>query len=66
MEDLEIDLQEAAVPQGGDEESSEIEDAPVVRYLQKILIDAISAGVLDIHFEPYEKRSGFVTGSTAS
>ena len=56
MEDLEVDLQEADAPQGGsDEESSEIEDAPVVRYLQKILIDAIAAGVSDIHFEPYEK-----------
>jgi len=56
MEDLEVDLQEADhAPTGNDEESSEIEDAPVVRYLQKILIDAISAGVSDIHFEPYEK-----------
>jgi len=58
MEDLEIDLQEADTPGGttsGDEESSEVEDAPVVRYLQKILIDAIAAGVSDIHFEPYEK-----------
>jgi len=56
MEDLEVDLQEADVPQpSGDEESSEVEDAPVVKYLQKILIDAIQAGVSDIHFEPYEK-----------
>ena len=58
MEDLEIDLQEAdsGAPAGsGDEESSEVEDAPVVKYLQKILIDAIAAGVSDIHFEPYEK-----------
>src|SRR6266404_3168318 len=38
-----------------DEESSEVEDAPVVRYIQKILLDAIGAGVSDIHFEPYEK-----------
>ena len=57
MEDLEIDLQESDSGSGasGDEESSEVEDAPVVKYLQKILIDAISAGVSDIHFEPYEK-----------
>ena len=38
-----------------EEESSEVEDAPVVRYIQKILLDAIGAGVSDIHFEPYEK-----------
>jgi len=57
MEDLEIDLQEADTggSSSGDEESSEVEDAPVVKYLQKILIDAIAAGVSDIHFEPYEK-----------
>ncbi len=56
MEDLEVDLQEADNDKGGsDEESSEIEDAPVVKYLQKILLDAIHAGVSDIHFEPYEK-----------
>src|SRR4029453_1183067 len=56
MEDLEIDLKESDAAQAaGDEESSEVEDAPVVRYLQKILMDAIAAGVSDIHFEPYEK-----------
>jgi type IV pilus assembly protein PilB len=55
MEDLEIDLKEADIPQASDEESSEVEDAPVVKYLQKILVDAIAAGVSDIHFEPYEK-----------
>ena len=38
-----------------EEESQEVEDAPVVKYIQKILLDAIAAGVSDIHFEPYEK-----------
>ena len=33
----------------------EIDDAPVVRYVQKILYDAINGGASDIHFEPYEK-----------
>jgi len=56
MEDLEVDLQESDAGQAAsDEESSEVEDAPVVKYLQKILMDAIAAGVSDIHFEPYEK-----------
>ncbi len=35
--------------------SVEIDDAPVVRYIQKVLIDAINMGASDIHFEPYEK-----------
>ena len=37
------------------ESDSEVEDAPVVKFLQKILSNAINQGVSDIHFEPYEK-----------
>jgi len=33
----------------------EIEDAPVVRFVNKVLLDAIKRGASDIHFEPYEK-----------
>lgn len=33
-----------------------IKDAPVVRYVNKILLDAINANASDIHFEPYEKN----------
>ncbi len=35
--------------------NSEVDDAPVVKFLQKVLIDAIQAGASDLHFEPYEK-----------
>ena len=35
--------------------SIEIDDAPVVRYLQKIMLDAVNTGASDIHLEPYEK-----------
>ena len=35
--------------------STDIDDAPVVRFLQKILIDAINMGASDLHFEPFEK-----------
>ncbi|MBK6601681.1 MAG: type IV-A pilus assembly ATPase PilB [Betaproteobacteria bacterium] len=55
MEDLEVNLQDGSPAPSSDEESAEVEDAPVVKYIQKILLDAISAGVSDIHFEPYEK-----------
>ena len=37
------------------EEASDAEDAPIVRFVQKILVDAINEGASDIHFEPYEK-----------
>ncbi|HUO82875.1 MAG TPA: type IV-A pilus assembly ATPase PilB [Gammaproteobacteria bacterium] len=46
---------------GGDDEledaitRDDIEDAPVVRFVNKILLDAIKRGASDIHFEPYEK-----------
>ncbi|WP_211251650.1 type IV-A pilus assembly ATPase PilB [Andreprevotia chitinilytica] len=46
---------------GGDEEPQsdapnvDVDDAPVVKYIQKILLDAINGGASDIHFEPYEK-----------
>lgn len=33
----------------------EIDDAPVVKFLQKILTDAINLGASDLHFEPFEK-----------
>ncbi len=35
--------------------TEEIDDAPVVKYVHKILLDAINSGASDIHFEPYEK-----------
>jgi len=56
-DDLEVDLQGEAGQSQTDEEGNnpDVDDAPVVRYIQKILLDAIAAGVSDIHFEPYEK-----------
>jgi type IV pilus assembly protein PilB len=40
----------AAADPGG-----EIEDAPIVKFLNKILMDAVTMGASDIHFEPFEK-----------
>jgi type IV pilus assembly protein PilB len=51
-----IDLAESNTERPADDEgNSEVDDAPVVKYIQKILLDAIATGVSDIHFEPYEK-----------
>ncbi len=56
LEDMEVGLEDDGTPQVFlDEESSDIEDAPVVKYIQKLLLDGISRGASDIHFEPYEK-----------
>lgn len=56
--DEDIDLEftdDEALAEKNAEASTEIDDAPVVKYIQKILLDAINAGSSDIHFEPYEK-----------
>lgn len=37
------------------EDTQEVDDAPVVKFIQKVLIDAINEGASDVHFEPYEK-----------
>ncbi len=55
LEDIEIALEDGSPAPAGTDEDSEVEDAPVVRYIQKVLIDAITAGASDIHFEPYER-----------
>jgi len=34
---------------------ADVDDAPVVKFIQKVMLDAISDGASDIHFEPYEK-----------
>jgi type IV pilus assembly protein PilB len=36
-------------------EDPDIDDAPVVRFVNKVLLDAIRKGASDLHFEPYEK-----------
>ncbi len=50
-----IDLGGEAGEDAEGDENSEIDEAPVVRYINKILLDAINQGVSDVHFEPYEK-----------
>jgi type IV pilus assembly protein PilB len=37
-----------------DDKASDVEDAPVVKFLQKMLLDAIGMRASDLHFEPYE------------
>lgn len=38
-----------------DTAASDVDDAPIVKFLNKILMDAINMGASDIHFEPFEK-----------
>jgi len=53
--DIEFDeFTTEAANEGTEASSSEVEDAPVVKFLHKMLIDAIGMRASDLHFEPYE------------
>ena len=59
--DDDLDLENLDIT-GGDEDANadavgrdDVEDAPIVRFVNKVLLDAIKKGASDIHFEPYEK-----------
>jgi type IV pilus assembly protein PilB len=55
-EDINLEFADEDAVEKADEASSmEVDDAPVVRFIQKMLLDAINDGASDIHFEPYEK-----------
>ncbi|MBW8901091.1 MAG: type IV-A pilus assembly ATPase PilB [Massilia sp.] len=50
-----VEFEEEEAPNTQADQGAEIEDAPIVKFLNKILTDAINLGASDIHFEPYEK-----------
>jgi len=59
-DDEAMDLESLEVSGGDDELGGEVtrddvEDAPIVRFVNKVLLDAIRRGASDVHFEPYEK-----------
>ena len=57
LEDLDFeDTDEGAIDAAADDAASAADDTPVVKFVNKVLLDAIKKGASDIHFEPYEKR----------
>jgi len=54
-DESEINFAEEDLATPTDSGATDIDDAPVVKFLQKILIDAINMGASDLHFEPFEK-----------
>ncbi|MGE5493246.1 MAG: type IV-A pilus assembly ATPase PilB [Actinomycetota bacterium] len=55
-EDINLDfLDEESAAKSDEAAAADIDDAPVVKFIQKMLLDAINDGASDIHFEPYEK-----------
>ena len=56
LEDLDdLDFADPDAEKVADDAGSDVDDTPVVRFINKILLDAIKKGASDIHFEPYEK-----------
>ena len=55
LENIDLGNSDEAAGEAAAGAPEEIDDAPVVKYVQKVLIDAINGGSSDIHFEPYEK-----------
>jgi type IV pilus assembly protein PilB len=51
--DIDFAIEETVI--ANDPGVADIDDAPVVKFLQKMLIDAINLGASDLHFEPFEK-----------
>ncbi len=51
-----LDLEAVNEDESEDDDASGADDAPIVRFVNKILLDAIKKGASDLHFEPYEKR----------
>ncbi len=50
--DISVEDKDKLDEEGGE---SDVDDAPIVRFVNKVLLDAINKGASDIHFEPYEK-----------
>ncbi|MBP6422855.1 MAG: type IV-A pilus assembly ATPase PilB, partial [Propionivibrio sp.] len=55
-EEINLEFSDEQAQDKADEAASlDVDDAPVVRFIQKMMLDAINDGASDIHFEPYEK-----------
>lgn len=56
-DDVDLDLEAVDEDGGGEEDDvgTAVDDTPVVRFINKMLMDAIKGGSSDLHFEPFEK-----------
>jgi len=53
--EYDLTVTEGDEPDADDDAPSAADDTPIVRFINKVLLDAIKQGASDIHFEPYEK-----------
>jgi type IV pilus assembly protein PilB len=55
MDSLEVSAGDDEPGAAMDDRSDAVDDAPIVRFINKVMLDAIKRGASDIHFEPYER-----------
>jgi type IV pilus assembly protein PilB len=56
LEELDFELvDDEAAPKGGEDDTKAEDETPIVRFVNKLLVDAMKMGASDIHIEPYEK-----------
>ncbi|MCP3907788.1 MAG: type IV-A pilus assembly ATPase PilB [Oceanicoccus sp.] len=55
LDDLDIEAVDEDRDSGDTDQGGDIDETPIVRFVNKVLVDAIKSGASDIHFEPYEK-----------
>lgn len=53
--DFNIDFEDSEEDEGETKLTDSVDEAPVVKFVNKMLVDAIRMGASDLHFEPYEK-----------
>ncbi len=53
--DLKVEFEDDEDEEGETKLSDSVDEAPVVKFVNKMLVDAIRMGASDLHFEPYEK-----------
>ncbi|WP_419813036.1 type IV-A pilus assembly ATPase PilB [Bacterioplanoides sp.] len=56
LDDVDLEDPEAEAKKREADQESTGDDAPIVKFINKMLLDAIKMGSSDLHFEPYEKR----------
>ncbi len=53
LDDLDFSSSEDETQEGDD--ASEVDDTPIVRFVNKVILEAVNKGASDLHFEPFEK-----------
>lgn len=54
-DDFDLEVADTSDRAKNDDDASKEDEAPIVKYVNKLLVDAIRMGASDLHFEPYEK-----------